>query len=39
LAKLALLALPVWRLVGSGKTKGANVWWQNFKIFCAVKKK
>jgi len=39
LAKLALLVLPVCRLVGRGKTKCANAGWQNFKIFCAVGKK
>ncbi len=38
-ARLALLVLPVCRLVGRGKTKCANVGWQNFKIFCAVGKK
>ncbi len=37
-AKLTLWVLPVCRLVGRGKTKCANVGWQNFKIFCAVKK-
>ena len=39
LARLALLVLPVCRLVGRGKTKCANAGWQNFKIFCAVGKK
>jgi len=38
-ARLALLVLPVCRLVGRGKTKCANVGWLNFKIFCAVEKK
>ncbi len=38
-ARLALLVLPVCRLVDRGKTKCANVGWQNFKIFCAVGKK
>jgi hypothetical protein len=38
-AELALLVLPVCRLVGRGKTKCANVGWLNFKIFCAVEKK
>jgi hypothetical protein len=37
--KLALLDLPLCRLVGRGKTKCANVGWLNFKIFCAVAKK
>ena len=36
---MALLVLPVCRLVRRGKTKCANVGWQNFKIFCAVGKK
>ena len=38
-ARLALLVLPVCRLVGRGKTKCANAGWQNFKIFCAAEKK
>jgi hypothetical protein len=38
-AELALLVLPVCRLVGRGKTKCANVGWLNFKIFGAVEKK
>jgi hypothetical protein len=39
MAKLALLVLPVCRLVGRGKAKCTNVRWQNFKIFCVVAKK
>lgn len=39
LARLALLVLPVCRLVRRGKTKCANVGLQNFKIFCALGKK
>ena len=38
-ARLALLVLPVCRLVGRGKSKCATVGWLNFKIFCAVGKK
>jgi len=37
-ARLALLVLPVYRFVGRGKTKCANVGWLNFKIFCALGK-
>jgi hypothetical protein len=37
--ELALLALPVCRLVGGAKPNVPIVGWQNFKFFCALGKK